>query len=80
MAKPYIAVTAGASGSEGADGGDPVPPNPEPPKSASAGPATTECAICLDDNAEYAAVGCHVGAAASAPTAPTRYPMPRDRV
>ena len=67
MAKPCI-----ASGSEGADGEEPEAPKPEPPKleapdrhepelpnkPASTEPANTECAICLDDNAEYAAVPC----------------------
>ena len=53
-----------SSSSEGADGDDPEPPKPEPPdepelpKPASTEPANTECAICLDDNAEYAAVPC----------------------
>ena len=67
VAKPCI-----ASGSEGADGEEPEPPKPEPSKleapdrhepelpnkPASTEPANTECAICLDDNAEYAAVPC----------------------
>ena len=53
-----------SSSSEGADGDGPEPPKPEPPdepelpKPASTEPANTECAICLDDDAEYAAVPC----------------------
>ena len=59
VAKPYTASTAASSGSEGADAEDLVKlPEPEPPESASTEPASTECAICLDDDAEYAAVPC----------------------
>ena len=59
VAKPYTASTAASSGSEGADAEDLVElPEPEPPESASTEPASTECAICLDDDAEYAAVPC----------------------
>jgi len=58
-AKPYITSTAASSGSENADGEEFVElPEPEPPRPASTDPATTECAICLDDEAEYAAVPC----------------------
>ena len=46
-------------GSEGADGEELVElPEPEPPRPASTDPATTECAVCLDGNAEYAVVPC----------------------
>ena len=64
MAKPYIAITATSSGSKGADGEEPGPPKPEPPKPEPpkpeplGEPVTTECAICLDDDAQYAAVPC----------------------
>ena len=64
VAKPYIAITATSSGSKGADGEEPGPPKPEqpkpePPKPEPLGePVTTECAICLDDDAQYAAVPC----------------------
>jgi len=58
-AKPYITSTAASSGSENADDEEFVElPEPEPPRPASTDPATTECAICLDDEAEYAAVPC----------------------
>ena len=59
-AKPYITSTAASSsGSEGADGEELVGrPEPEPPRPASTNPITAECAICLDDNAEYAVVPC----------------------
>ena len=56
-AKPYIAMAA-SSGSESADAGEPEQPKPEPPRPASTNPTTAECAICLDGNAEYAAVPC----------------------
>ena len=56
-AKPYIAMAA-SSGSESADAGEPELPKPEPPRPASTNPTTAECAICLDDNAEYAVVPC----------------------
>ena len=39
-------------------GGEPETPEPEPPRPTSTDQATTECAICLDDDAEYAAVPC----------------------
>ena len=59
VAKPYIAITATSSGSTGADGEEPGPPKPEPPKPEPLGePVTAECAICLDDDAQYAAVPC----------------------
>ena len=64
VAKPYIAITATSSGSKGADGEEPGPPKPEPPKPEPPKPeppgeaVTTECAICLDDDAQYAAVPC----------------------
>lgn len=58
-AKPYITSTTASSGSEGADGEELVElPEPEPPRPASTDPATTECAVCLDGNAEYAVVPC----------------------
>ena len=59
-AKPYITSTAASSsGSEGADGEELFElPKPEPPRPASTDPATTECAVCLDGDAEYAAVPC----------------------
>ena len=56
-AKPYIAMAA-SSGSESADAGEPELPKPEPPRPASTNPTTAECAICLDDNTEYAVVPC----------------------
>ena len=58
VAKPPIAVTAASSGSEGADCEEPEPPKSEPHMPAPTEPATAECAICLDDDAEYAAVPC----------------------
>ena len=58
-AKPHIKSTTASSGSEGADGEELVePPGPEPPRPASTDPATTECAVCLDGDAEYAVVPC----------------------
>ena len=58
-AKPYITSTTASSGSEGADGDELVElPEPEPPRPASTDPATTDCAVCLDGNAEYAVVPC----------------------
>ena len=56
VVKPFVAITATSSGSEGADGEEPEPPKPEP--LASTEPTTTECTICLDDDADYAAVPC----------------------
>ena len=57
--KPYIAIAAASSGSDGADREEFVElPEPEPPRPASTDPASTECAICLDGNAEYAVVPC----------------------
>ena len=57
--KPYIAMAAASSGSDGADREEFVElPEPEPPRPASTDPATTECAVCLDGNAEYAVVPC----------------------
>ena len=58
VAKPYIATIAASSGSENADGKELELPETEPPRPTSTDPATTECAICLDDNAEYAVVPC----------------------
>ena len=58
MAKPYIATIAASSGSENADGKELELPEPEPPRPALIEPATTECAICLDGDAEYAVVPC----------------------
>ena len=59
VAKPYIATIAASSGSENADAEELVElPEPEPPRPTSTDPATTECAICLDGNAEYAVVPC----------------------
>ena len=58
-AKPYITSTAASSGSEGANGEELFElPKLEPPRPASTNPATTECAICLDGDAEYAVVPC----------------------
>ena len=48
----------GSNGCEGTDGEEPESAEPEPPKPASTEPATAECAICLDDDAEYAVVPC----------------------
>ena len=58
--KPYIATAAASSGSEGAPDGEEFVelPEPEPPRPASTDLASTECAICFDGNAEYAAVPC----------------------
>jgi len=58
VAKPYIATIAASSGSENADGEELELPEPEPPRPTSTDPATTECAICLDDDAEFAVVPC----------------------
>ena len=56
VAKPYSASAGASSGGEGANAEDLVElPEPRP---ASSEPATAECAICLDDNAEYAVVPC----------------------
>ena len=49
-AKPYIATAAASSGTEGAPD--------EPPRPASTDVASTECAICLDGDAEYAVIPC----------------------
>ena len=58
-AKPHITSTTASGGSEGADGEELVElPEPEPPRPASTDPATTECAVCLDGDAEYAVVPC----------------------
>ena len=58
--KPYVAIGAASSGTEGAPDGEEFVelPAPEPPRSALIEPATTECTICLDGDAEYAAVPC----------------------
>ena len=57
-AKPCIAITATLSGSEGADGEEAELPEAELPKPDSTDPFTTECAVCLDDDANYAVVPC----------------------
>ena len=59
-AQPCIAIAAAPSGSEGADGEELVErAGSEPPRPASTNlNHTAECAICLDDNAEYAVVPC----------------------
>ena len=58
--KPYIATAAASSGSEGAPDGEEFVelPEPEPPRPASTDLASSECAVCLDGNAEYAVVPC----------------------
>jgi len=58
--KPYIATAAASSGTEGAPDGEEFVelPAPEPPRSALIEPATTECTICLDGDAEYAVIPC----------------------
>ena len=58
--QPYIATAAASSGSEGAPDGEEFVelPEPGPPRPALIEPATTECTICLDGNAEYAVVPC----------------------
>ena len=58
--KPYIATAAASSGTEGAPDGEEFVelPEPEPPRPASTDLASTECAICLDGDAEYAVVPC----------------------
>jgi hypothetical protein len=58
VAKPHTASTAASSGSEGADGEESELPEAELPKPASTEPTTTECAVCLDGNANYAVVPC----------------------
>ena len=58
VAAASITVTAGSNGCEGTDGEEHESVEPEPPKPASTEPATAECAICLDDDAEYAVVPC----------------------
>ena len=59
VAKPYTASTAASSGSEGTDGEELVePPEPEATQPPSTEPASTECIICWDGDAEYAAVPC----------------------
>ena len=58
--KPYITTAAASSGTEGAPDGEGFVelPEPEPPRPASTDLASTECAICLDGDAEYAVVPC----------------------
>ena len=58
--KSYIATAAASSGTEGAPDGEEFVelPAPEPPRSALIEPATTECTICLDGDAEYAVIPC----------------------
>ena len=58
VAEASITVTAGSNSCEGTDGEEPESAEPEPPKPASTETATAECAICLDDDAEYAVVPC----------------------
>ena len=58
VAEASITVTAGSNGCEGTDGEEPESAEPEPPKPASTEPAATECAICLDDAAEFAVIPC----------------------
>ena len=53
LAKPHSA----SSGGEGANAEELVE-LPEPPRPASTEPATAECAICWDGEAEYAVVPC----------------------
>ena len=57
-AEPSTTVTAVLGGSEGADGAVPESAEPEPPEPASTEPAATECAICFDDDAEFAVIPC----------------------
>ena len=57
VAKPYSASAGASSGSESADAGELETPESEP-RPASTNPITAECAICLDDSAEYAVVPC----------------------
>ena len=58
--KPYIATAAASSGTEGAPDGEEFVelPAPEPPRSALIDLASTECAVCLDGDAEYAVIPC----------------------
>ena len=58
--KLFIATAAASSGTEGAPDGEGFVelPAPEPPRPASTDLASTECAICLDGNAEYAVIPC----------------------
>ena len=58
VAKPYNTSTTASNGSKGTDGEELELPEPESPRPASTNPATTECAICLDGDAEYAVVPC----------------------
>ena len=58
VAKPYIATIAASSGGEGDDGEELELPEPEPPNPASTESAATECAICFDDDAEFAVIPC----------------------
>lgn len=51
-------VTAASSSGDGDDGEEVELPEPDSPMHALIDPATTECAICLDDDAEYAVVPC----------------------
>ena len=50
VAKPAASITA--------TGEEPESPEPKPPRPASTNLVTNECAICLDDDAEYAVVPC----------------------
>ena len=57
--KSLTAATAASSGSVGTDCEEPsVADEPEPLKPASTESTAAECAICLDDDAEFAAVPC----------------------
>ena len=58
VAKPYTASTAASSGSEGAPDGEEFGAELEATEPPSTEPASTECVICWDGDAEYAAVPC----------------------
>jgi len=51
-------VTAASSSGNGDDGEEVELPEPDLPRTDLIDPATTECTICLDDDAEYAVVPC----------------------
>ena len=77
--KSSIAATAASSGSVGTDCEEPsVADEPEPLKPASTEPIAAECAICLDNDAEFAAVPCgHRCLCASCSKTVTHCPMCR---
>ena len=77
--KSLIAATAASSGSVGIDCEEPsVADEPEPLKPASTEPIAAECAICLDNDAEFAAVPCgHRCLCASCSKTVTHCPMCR---